>query len=103
MDIDELLESLSRRHGVPRAFGKKLRPLLVRAEGLEPEARQRVLDLITRSFEEESRRVRAEAEAESRAARLSGNDRKVLRTVAGVLHGWRPPAWLVAWGERRAE
>ena len=32
MDPTQLIEDLCRRHGVPRAFGEKLRPLLRRAQ-----------------------------------------------------------------------
>ena len=103
MDPTQLIEQLCRRHGVPRAFGEKLRPLLRRAQRVEPEARQRILDLVTRSFEEEARRCR-EAERETeRLKALPEADQKILHTIAGVLHGWSPPAWLVGWSKRQED
>lgn len=103
MDPTQLIENLCRRHGVPRAFGEKLRPLLRRAQRAEPDARQRILDLVARSFEEESRRCRDEERATQRMQALPETDRKILQTVASVLHGWAPPAWLTGWGKRQSD
>ena len=103
MQPTQRIQNLCRRHGVSRAFGEKLLPLLERAERLEPEPRQRILDLVTRSFEEEGRRQRAQKLERARIRALSPEDRKVLRTVATLVHGWTPPSWLVGWGKRQAE
>ncbi len=103
MDPNELIQDLCVRHGVPRAFGEKLRPLLVRAQRVGPVARQRILDLVTRSFEEEGKRARAEERNRAGTAALSQEDLKVIQTVADVLHGWMPPGWLTGWSKRQTE
>ena len=101
-DPSELISDLCARYGVPRAFGEKLRPLLQRAQKVEPEPRQRILDLVTRSFAEEARRMGEIERVSARLARLEPNERKVLHTVAAVLHGWSPPGWLLSWIGREA-
>ncbi|MFT5289226.1 MAG: hypothetical protein ACI8QS_003441 [Planctomycetota bacterium] len=103
MDPNELIQDLCVRHGVPRAFGERLRPLLVRAQRVGPVARQRILDLVTRSFEEEGKRVRADQRNSAGTAALSREDLRVVQTVADVLHGWVPPGWLNSWGKHQTE
>jgi len=93
MDLTRKIKALCQRYCVPLAFGEKLRPLLARAERLEPEPRQRILDLITRSFEEEARRCRRAEQGDARLEALPEADRKILRAVSDALHGWDPPAW----------
>jgi len=101
MDPTQLIEDLCRRHRVPRAFGDRLRPLLRRAQCVEPDARQRILDLVVRSFEEEARRQRHAEGFGERLAELPELDQRAIHSVASVLHGWAPPRWLLGWGGRR--
>ncbi|MEX1025143.1 MAG: hypothetical protein WD226_08710 [Planctomycetota bacterium] len=94
MDADSLLDDLARRYGVPRAFGRKLRPLVARALTSSPDAKQRILDMIDRSFAQESLRMDEQPTDRERVRELSETDREVLRTVAEILHQWKPPGGL---------
>lgn len=105
MDPTQIIEQLCRRYRVPRAFGERLRPLIVRASTREPDVRQRIMDMIERSFVQESERERQRErlEAEQRGRRTSPDaaraaaraiEDRVLHTVAAILHGWEPPDWI---------
>lgn len=97
MDTDRTIADLCRRYGVPREFGNRLRPLLERARGKRPKVRLRLLRMVELSFEEEARRLRATMSPRE----LPLKDWNILKTVAGVLHGWTPPLWLRIWEETR--
>jgi len=92
LDPDRILDELCRRHGVSRTFGERLRPLLDRARESNADARQRILALVERSFAQEAERVRTEARSEARVV-----ERKMLSSVAAILHDWEPPDWLDKW------
>lgn len=93
MNPEETLATYCRRYGVPEEFGRRLLPLLERAAQAAPDVRQRILELVEQSFEKEATRRAAH--------RTPGADteERVLRTVANVLHGWQPPAWVLRWGK----
>jgi len=93
----DLIRELCARHGVAESFGLRLRPLIERALKSPPEARRRILDMVERSFAQEATR-------EGRAGRtLPEADRRILTTVAGILHAWDPPEWLKQWGQLRRD
>lgn len=94
MDAPELLQDLCRRYGVPEPFGAKLRPLVERALKSPPQARKRILDMVERSFAQEAIRLEERDVERARVDQLSKADRDVLKTVADILHGWKPPGWL---------
>jgi hypothetical protein len=96
MEPVQIIRDLCRQYGVSEEFGRRLIPLLERARSAAPEMRQRILDLVRRSFVEEARRAR-----DRRELALPEPELRVLRTVASILHGWNPPTWLEHWGEKR--
>ena len=110
MDPTQIIEELCRRHRVPRSFGERLRPLIVRAATREPDARQRIMDMIERSFIQEAERERMRATQRTRrkvskrrepneARKASGTvEERMLGTVAAILHGWDPPEWIERFG-----
>ena len=81
------------RFRVSLDFGRRLQPLVERAVRSEPEKQRLLLAMIERSFAEEARRVALEK------AGGEPDDWRVLSTVAGVLHGWNPPAWFDRWDD----
>ena len=89
-DPAKKIDELCRKHGVPKEFGARLRPLLERAHDASPEKRQRLVELVERSFEEEGRRVRRLLAP----ADLAPEDFALIKTLAAVLHAWHPPMWL---------
>ena len=93
MDTERTIADLCRRYGVPEEFGERLRPLLERARKKPPRVRLRLLRMVKESFEEEARRIRATMSPHD----IHPDDWNVIKAVAAVLHGWRPPAWLRAW------
>ena len=95
MDPSVILRELCQRYGVSPAFGNKLRPLLERAQVVEPDAKLRIMDLIERSFAEEARRA---AEERRQKQDKDSQDLRVLSAVAAILHDWEPPDWLKNWG-----
>ena len=99
MNPRRYIEDLCARYGVSPDFGQRLRPLVERAEQCDPEKRDRLLDLVARSFEQEARRAREKALPKSPVQALSPTERKTLSTVASILHQWNPPGWLDTWGE----
>jgi len=108
MSPDEIIERLCRRYRVPHSFGMRLRPLIERAASRPAEARQRVMDMIVRSFVQESERERQrERERAKRRNQATPNaarvrawavEDRILRTVAAILHGWNPPKWIQHFG-----
>jgi hypothetical protein len=90
----DLLRELCRRYGVSEDFGLRLRPLIERALKSPPDARKRILEMVERSFLQEGSRPAREP-----PSRLTEADRRILRTVAGILHAWEPPDWLKQWGD----
>ena len=98
MNVEHTIDQLCRTYGVARKFGERLRPLLERASECPDAKRERLMALVERSFAEERRRI--DARPQGVAARLSAPERKVLTTVAGILHGWDPPDWAKGWPTR---
>lgn len=96
MEPVQIIHELCRQYGVSEDFGRRLIPLLERARSGAPEMRQRILDLVRRSFVEEASRAR-----DRRSLALPEPELKILRTVASILHGWNPPSWLEDWGDKR--
>jgi hypothetical protein len=92
LEPGQIIADLCQRFGVSNEFGERLRPLVERAVRSEPDKRRRILDLIERSFDQEARRARLQT-----AQILSVEDKRVLTTVARVLHPWNPPRWLHYW------
>lgn len=93
MDASEHLSELCARYGVPEPFAKKLRPLVDRALKSPPQARKRILDMVERSFAQESIRIEEHSIERARVRQLSTEDRAILKTVAEILHNWSPPGW----------
>lgn len=89
---DQTIADLCRKHHVPLGFGNRLLPLVRRALASPEEKRERLLQLVDRSFAEEARR-----RSRNRPANLTTEDRRLLRTVGNVLHGWEPPDWMLRW------
>ena len=94
MNVDDIILDLCRRFGVSKEFGRRLRPLVSRAQKSPSDARKRIMALVERSFAQEANRTQAES-----ACPLPPADRKLLGVVAGILHRWQPPKWLKYWGE----
>ena len=95
MDTERTIADLCRRYGVPREFGERMCPLLERARGKRPRVRLRLLRMVKESFEEEARRIQNQMSPRD----LPPNEWDVVKTVAAVLHGWKPPIWLRVWEE----
>jgi hypothetical protein len=91
VDARRFIAMLCARFRVSRDFGRRLQPLVEKAVRAEPEKRRLLLELVERSFAEEARR------AELERADCASDDRRALRAVASVLHGWQPPAWFERW------
>jgi hypothetical protein len=99
VDIDAHIEELCGTYGVSRAFGERLRPLLLRAMKSTAEKRARLLQLVERSFAEEA----ARPPTTMTPSDLPQDELAALRTVAGVLHSWNPPVWLKMWTRQMGE
>ena len=93
MTPERIIRRLSRRYGVSEDFGRRLRPLLLRALESPPDARRRILELVERSYVHQ-----AQLDLEEASARLPRDEAQALRAVARILHGWIPPEWLEDWG-----
>jgi len=94
MDVNQTIEELCATYGVPRAFGERVRPLIERAFEVPPPKRDRLLQLVERSFAEEAR---LSPRTPPMKSRLTPQEISTLKTVAGILHGWSPPVWLSVW------
>ena len=90
---DRFIAQMCARFGVSLNFGRRIQPLVELARGSEPKKRKLLLEMIERSFAEESRRV-----AEERAGGAP-EDWRVLSSVARLLHGWNPPSWFERWND----
>ena len=65
LDPPRFIAQLCSRFRVSLDFGRRLQPLVVRAMQSEPEKRRLLLEMIERSFAEESRRAALERKAGS--------------------------------------
>ncbi len=92
MDARAIIDELCRRFGVSGGFGRRLLPLVERAVRSEPGKQRLILELVERSFAEEASRNSTRWNGV-----LTGEEWRCVRTVASLLHGWRPPAWLERW------
>jgi len=101
MSPRERIRDLCQRYRVSSAFGERMLPLAERAEDVRPDLRDRLHAFLERSFV-------AQAELEAREAQgdrgsswtpASPAEDRLVRTVAGVLHGWQPPRWLDRWAQ----
>lgn len=90
MNAEKWIERSCRRYGVSREFGERLLPLVQRARGAAPDVRKRILDLVESSLEREASALALE--------RLPRPEERALTTIAGVLHRWSPPDWLLSYG-----
>jgi hypothetical protein len=92
MNAREQLDLYYRRFpGVSQNFGERFLPLIERGLAAEAEIGARILQLVESSFEKEHMRRAGES------ALRQTQERKVLEVVAGVLHAWNPPDWLLQW------
>jgi len=103
MNPREYIKDLCRRYGVSSEFGFRLQPLVERAGRAEPAKRERLLDLVVRSFQQEANRKEEDQASPGPRAVLTMADRKALATVASILHQWSPPRWLDSWGKKKKE
>ncbi len=87
----QILTRLSHRYGVSEDFATRFLPLIQRAERAAPDVRQRILQLIERTFQRQAEKAAREADKSIQ------EDLVVLRSVARMLHGWEPAAWLKTW------
>ena len=92
MTPNEKITELCDRHHVSKAFGRRLLPLIRRALDSAEEKRDRLLALVDRSFAEEAKRNRI-----TPPKALTAKERRILRTVGGILHTWDPPEWMSHW------
>ncbi|MAB80161.1 MAG: hypothetical protein CMJ89_12485 [Planctomycetes bacterium] len=90
MDASKIINELCARYGVSEEFGRRIQPLVERADKVRPELKKRILEMVERSFIEEARRQKECNPIKN----LDPAERKLLSTVAAVLHGWKPPLWL---------
>ena len=96
MTAQDILDSLVQRYSVPRQYGKRFLPLVGRSLSASPEVRARILSLIENSFRREEERLQ-----QRHKALVNGPEWKMVCAVAGILHAWEPPEWLMGWGETR--
>ena len=96
MTAQDILDRFADRYSVSPQYGKRFLPLVGRSLSASPEIRARILSLIERSFRREEERLQLR-----RQALVSGPEWKMVRAVAGILHAWEPPEWLMSWGELR--
>jgi hypothetical protein len=89
----QILTRLSHRYGVSEDFATRFLPLVQRAERAAPDVRQRILKLIERTFQRQAEKSARDADREVQA------DTAVLHSVARLLHGWEPAAWLKTWSK----
>jgi hypothetical protein len=91
VDVRRFVAEMCTRYHVSLDFGRRLQPLVEKAARSTPQKQRLLLELVERSFAEESRR------AELERSGCSPEDWRVLVSVAGVLHGWQPPQWFDRW------
>ncbi len=91
MDPTSQLARLRRRHGVSEIFARRFLPLVERATKASPDVRQRILEMIERSFVRQASRAEGESKiaTHTRKAKTQAEaDRAVLEKVARILHRW---------------
>lgn len=91
VDVPRVIAAMCARFRVSLDFGRRMEPLVAKAVESPPEKRRLLLQMVERSFEEEARRAEHEMAGEK--------DRRALRNVARLLHGWAPPPWLDDWND----
>ena len=94
LDAPRIIARLCSHFRVSLDFGRRLQPLVEKAAQAEPEKQRLLLELVERSFAEESRRVELERRSDTR-----DEDWRALINVASVLHGWNPPGWFDRWDD----
>ena len=100
MDPTAQLALMRDKHGVSEIFARRFLPLIERAIKAAPEVRDRIFDLVERSFARHASKAQREAEQEP-VAGFSAEALAVLNKVAKILHRWQPAPWLHGWrGER---
>ena len=93
MESSRIIAELCARYGVSLAFGRKLQPLVELACKSEARKQSLLLEMVERSFAEESKRIAREK------AGGAPDDWHVLSSVARLLHGWNPPSWFERWND----
>lgn len=98
----ERIRDLCQRYGVSAAFGERMLPLAERAQEVRPDLQERLHAFLERSFvaQAEVEALEAKADRASPWTPASPAEDRLVRTVAGVLHGWEPPRWLDRWAQR---
>lgn len=96
MTPERIIQRFSRRYGVSEDFGRRMRPLIVRALESPPPTRRRILELVERSYVHQVQ-IDLEEAAATAAASLPRDEARALQVVARILHGWSPPKWLDGW------
>lgn len=96
MDPKTTLERLRQDHGVSEDFAKRFLPLVTRATQTSREVRERILQLVERSFRRHAER-QAERLEQRRKRPMAAIDEILLDKVARVLHRWEPAPWLTQW------
>jgi len=85
MEAENLLQSLCERHGVDRARGERLLPLIRWALKGPLGSRARILEVVDRSLAKD-----AEGEPLREDELRAAAERAILLAVARVLHTWAP-------------
>jgi hypothetical protein len=96
-DAERIIRALCEKYGVPLDFGLRLTPLVARAQKSPADARRRIMEMVERSFAQE-----AVSRVEDSSEEDPGADLRLLKTVAQLLHDWRPPPWLDGWKSARS-
>lgn len=76
------LDRLCRLHGVPLTTGRRLLPLVERAEAAPPVLRRLLLRVVEATLERDAEELSLQR----------GADERCLAAVAAALHGWRSDA-----------
>lgn len=85
MEAENLLQSLCERHGVDRARGERLLPLIRWALKGPLGSRARILSVVDRSLAKD-----AEGEPQREEELTAAAERAMLLAVAKVMHTWSP-------------
>ncbi len=93
MNPEQILARMRHEHGVSDHFAQRFLPLVRRATKTSPDIRQRILQLVERSFERQAAR-RSKLPP---IVRFTAGDARLVARVARVLHSWEPAPWLVRW------
>ncbi len=92
MSPQDIIKRLSKSYGVPQDFGRRMLPLLERAQVVDPAARKRILDLVERSYAHEAE-IQAQEKAEEGLI-LDPREHGLVAALAESLHDWKIPRWL---------